>query len=336
MMCEPDTDGIRVFGGIAMHGLRYAAAAWFLAVVVAASPASGQDWPKRPVTLVNLFSAGSGTDVMYRAMAVRLAEQFGQPFIVENRTGSGGAIGTVHVAKSTPDGYTILLTAIGPAVLNGLLHKSIPYSEADFEPIILISQAPQVIVSSPPLGFKTLHDLIEFGRRNPGKLNIGHSGPGTMGHLAASVFMSHAGIKGALIGYRGSTPLIQDLLGQQIQAGFPIYVPAVASVTALAVTSEHRASFLPNVPTARESGIDLVATTWIAVMAPKGTPKTIVMKLNAAINAYIKSSDGGARIATIGHQPLGGPPERLAQTMAADKAKWGAVVAAEKISLDPR
>lgn len=319
-----------------MHGLRSVVGAALLASAVTLSPAAGQDWPTRPVTLINPFAAGSGTDVLYRAIAARLADKFGQPFIVENRTGSGGTIGTAHVAKAAPDGYTLLYAAIGPSVLYSLLYKSIPYAEVDFEPVILLSHAPQVIISSPALGFKTLPDLIEFAKKHPAGLNIGHSGAGTMGHLAAAVFLARAGIKGALIGYRGSAPLIQDVLGGNIQAGFPIYVPAVASVTVLAVTSEQRASFLPDVPTARESGVDLVATTWVAVMAPKGTPKAIVAKLNAAIDEYIKSPDGRGRIAMHGHLPLGGSPERLAQTMAADKAKWAPVIAAEKISLDAR
>jgi tripartite-type tricarboxylate transporter receptor subunit TctC len=304
-----------------------------VAAVALGAPARGQDWPTRPVTLINPFTAG--TDALLRSIAAVLSEQFGQPFIVENKPGGGGAVGAAFVAKAAPDGYTFLSTATGPAVLNKLVYKSIPYDpDADFEPVILQSEAPQVIVSTPALGFTRLQDLIDYGRKNPGKLNIGHAGAGTTGHLAAAVLLSRAGITGSLVGYRGAAPAIQDVLGGQIQAAFPIYVGAVNSVTRLAVTSAERVPFLPDVPTVRESGIDLVATTWIGLVAPKGTPNAIIGKLNAAIDAYLKSPEGRGRMNALGHVPLGGPPERLTALMAAEKARWAPVIAAEKISLD--
>jgi tripartite-type tricarboxylate transporter receptor subunit TctC len=317
-----------------MPGLRRAALAAVFATIPFAQAAQGQDWPNRPVTIVNPFAAG--TDALIRSIAANLSEKFGQPFIVENRPGAGGAVGSVSVANAAPDGYTLLVTATGPAVLNKLLYKSIPYDpDGDFDPVIMQSEAPQVIVSTPALGFTKLQDLVEYGKQNPGKLNIGHAGAGTTGHLAALVFLARAGISGSTVGYRGAGPAVQDVLSGHIQAAFPIYIGAVASVTRLAVTAEHRAPFLPDVPTVRESGIDLVATTWIALVAPKGTPKEIVEKLNLAIDAYLKSEEGRSLFAAAGHIPLGGPPERVTAAMAADKAKWAPVIAAEKISLEP-
>jgi tripartite-type tricarboxylate transporter receptor subunit TctC len=317
-----------------MTRLRLATVAAVVATMSPTVPAHGRDWPTRTVTIINPFAPG--TDGLIRRIAAHLSETFGQPFIVETRPGGGGAVASVHVAKAAPDGYTLMTTATGPAVLNKLLHKSIPYDpDNDFKPVIMQSEAPQVIVSSPALGFTRLQDLIDYGRHNPGRLNIGHAGAGTTGHLAALLFLSRAGIKGSTVGYRGAGPAVQDVLSGQIQAAFPIYIGAVASVTRLAVTSVHRAAFLPDVPTAREGGIDLVATTWVALVAPKGTPKEIVDKLNRAINAFSSSDEGRKAFAAAGHLPLGGPPERVTAAMAADKAKWAPVIVAERITLDP-
>ncbi len=233
-----------------------------LAAFTTLGPARAEDWPARPVTLVHTFAAGGSGDYLARLVAKALSARLGQTVTVEIRAGAGGIIGTVSAANAAPDGYTLLNTAIGPAVLNQLLFKSIPYDTAkDFTPVILVGEVPQVIVSSPKLGFNTLQDLIEFGRKNPGKLNIGHPGAGSMGHLTAALFLARTGIKGMLVGYRGAAPMLLDVLGGQIQAGVPAYSPAAAGTTILAVASAQRVSFLPDVPTTREGGVDLIAST---------------------------------------------------------------------------
>jgi tripartite-type tricarboxylate transporter receptor subunit TctC len=291
-----------------------------------------QDWPNRPVTIVYPFAPG-GADGFVRHIARMLSDKFGQPFLVEIRSGAGGAVGLAQVAKAAPDGYTLVMTYVGPAVLNKLLYASIPYDpDTDFEPVILLSETPQVIVSDPKLGLKTLADLVAYGKANP--LTIGHSGAGTMGHLAAALFAARADLNATLIGYRGATPAITDVLGGQITAAFPAYVPAVASVTQLAVTSGARVGFLPAVPTARESGVDVVATTWGAVVGPARMPRAIVHKLNAALNAFLNSEEGARQLSLFGMLPLGGPPERLTEVMARDKAKWEPVIRAANIRLD--
>lgn len=307
------------------------------ALIALASLSAGQaqDWPARPVTFIHPFAAGGGADNVLRAIAQELAGKFGQPFAVENRTGAGGAIGSAAAAKAAPDGYTLLMTAIGPAVLNQLLFKSVAYdTDKDFTPVIMVGEIPQLIVSSPKLGFKTLADLVEFGRKNPGKLNVGHAGAGSMGHLTAALFLARAGIKGTLVSYRGAMPVVRDVLGGQIQAGVPIYIPPARNVTILAVTSAERISFLPDIPTAREGGVDLIASTWVAIMAPAGTPHDIVLKLNAAINAFIASPEGAAQYKNAGIRPLGGTPERLSEAIAHDRALWTPVIAKENIKLD--
>jgi tripartite-type tricarboxylate transporter receptor subunit TctC len=270
-----------------------------------------------------------------RATNKALSEKFGQPFIVENRPGAGGTVGSAYVAKAPPDGYTLLFTAVGPAVLNQLLFKSVPYdTEKDFVPVILLGEIPQLIVSSPKLGFKTLKELVDFGRNNPGKLNIGHAGAGSMGHLTGALFLARTGIQGALVGYRGAAPVVMDVLSGQIQAGVPIYIPPARNVTMLAVTSAQRISFLPDVPTAREGGVDLVASTWVAIMAPAGTPHDIVVKLNAAINQYLATPDAVEQFEKAGIRPLGGTPEQLADAIKQDRALWAPVIAKENIKVD--
>ena len=301
-----------------------------------AAPASAQekDWPSRPVTIVYPFAPG-GNDGIVRILARMLSEKFGQPFVVEIRSGGGGAIGSVQVANAPPDGYALLMTYVGPAVLNKLLYKSIPYDpDTEFEPVALIGDAPQVIVSSPKLGFKSLADLVAYGKSNPGALTVGHSGAGTMGHLAAALLLSRAEIDGSLIAYRGATPAIADVLSGHIAAGVPAYIPIVDTVTRLAVTSEERVSFLPDIPTARESGVDVVASTWSAIVGPKGVPGDIVMKLNAAINDYLASQDGQRQLAVFGMRRLGGSPGRVTEMMAQEKVKWEAVIRSANIKLD--
>jgi len=274
-----------------------------IAAIATALPLSAQerDWPSRPVTIVYPWAPGA-TDASVRFIAKALSERFGQPFIVEIRSGAGGNVGLAQVAKAAPDGYTIVFTAIGPAVLNKLMYQSIPYDhDTDFDPIILLADAPQAIISSPKLPIKTLAELVAYGKENPGKLTIGHPGAGTMGHLTALLFLTRTGIDGSAIAYRGTTPLVTDLLGGQIVAGSPAYTPMVESTT---------------------------------VLGPAGMPRDIVLKLNAAIDDYLKSEEGRRVFAQFGMRVLGGPPERVTQAVREDRLKWEPVIRAANIKLD--
>jgi tripartite-type tricarboxylate transporter receptor subunit TctC len=306
------------------------------AALATLGPAGAAEWPAKPVTIVHMFAAGGNGDFAARIIAKALTDKFGQSFTVDNRTGGGGTIGTVSVARAVPDGYTLLLTATGPAVLNELLFKAVPYdTERDFTPIILVGDTPQVIVGSPKFGFKTLQDLVAFGRKNPGKLNIGHPGAGSMGHLTAALFLARTDIQATLIGYRGGAPVVMDVLSGQIHAGTPAYNSSAKNATVLALTSDKRVSFLPEVPTAREAGVDLVASTWQALMGPAGLPPEIVAKLNTAINAFLSSAEGMQQFATAGIRPLGGTAEHLAETIKSDRALWAPIIAKENIKLNP-
>jgi tripartite-type tricarboxylate transporter receptor subunit TctC len=323
-------------GGGIMRSLRWTLLVFCLGATVPASAlAQEREWPSRPVTIVNLFGVGGNGDIASRAVAQALSDKFGQSFVVENRPGGGGVVGSVFVAKAQPDGYTLVTTAIGPAALNQLLFKSVPYdTDRDFTPVIMLGEVPNVIISSPQLGFKTLQDLAAYGKNNPGGLNIGHSGLGSMGHLGAALFAAKAGVKATYVAYRSPGAVVADVLGGQIQAGVPTFIPAVQSVTALAVTGNQRLEFQPNIPTARESGFDVLAITWIAILAPAGLPDKIRDQLNAAINDYLKSSEGRQTFAKMNVRAIGGTPEQLAQTIKKDREMWAPIIAKENIQLD--
>ena len=319
-----------------MRGLLSALLFFALGVTIPTSmSAQEREWPSRPVTIVNLFGAGGNGDVASRAVAQALTSKFNQSFIVENRPGGGGAVGSAFVAKAQADGYTLITTAIGPAVLNHLLFKSVPYdTERDFTPVVMLGEVPNVIVSSPQLGFKTLQDLVAYGKTNAGGLNIGHAGSGSMGHLTAALFAAKAGLKATFVAYRSPGAVVTDVLGGQIQAGVPVFIPAVQSVTALAVTGDQRLEFQPNIPTIRESGFDVVAITWIAILAPVGLPDKIRDQINAAVNDYLKSSEGRQAFAKVNIRAIGGTPEQLAQTIKKDRELWAPIIAKENIQLD--
>jgi tripartite-type tricarboxylate transporter receptor subunit TctC len=319
-----------------MRVRRWLFSLFILSATVQASPAQERDWPSRPVTIVNLFGAGGAGDVASRAVAQALSDKFGQSFVVENRPGGGGVVGTSYVAKSKPDGYTLITTAIGPAVLNQLLFKSVPYdTDRDFTPVIMLGEVPNVIVASPQLGFKTLSDLVAYGKNNPAGLTIGHAGVGSMGHLTAALFAAKAGLKATYVAYRSPNAVVTDVLSGQIQAGVPTFIPAVQSVTALAVTGDRRLEFQPDIPTIRESGLDVVAVTWIAILAPAGLPDKIRGQINAAINDYLKSDQGRQTFARINVRAIGGTPEELAQTIKRDRELWTPIIAKENIQLEP-
>jgi tripartite-type tricarboxylate transporter receptor subunit TctC len=282
------------------------------------------------------FPAGGNVDVAARLFAKELTDKLGQQVVVENKPGAGGGIGSAQVAKAAPDGYTLLLTATGPAVFNKLLYKSIPYDpDTEFTPIVITNDVPQVLVVDPKLPVRTLADLQAYAKQKPGGITIGHAGPGTTGHLATLLLLAQTKIEAVQVSYRGAAPLVSDVLGGQIEAGFPAYVSQVATVRSLGVTSEQRLDFLPDVPTIRESGVaDVVATTWNALVGPAGLPRPIVQKLNRIVNAFLATPAARDQLNALGARALGGTPEQAADTMARDKAKWEPIIRAADIKLD--
>src|SRR5947209_3048314 len=240
--------------------LRGLALGCLIAVALPWCEAGAQTWPARPVTLVVPFPAGGNADVLARALAAELSEKLGQQFIVDNRTGAGGNIGGAAVAKAAPDGYTLMFGTPGPIATNRLMYKSLPYDpEKDLTPVVLVARSPLIIAAHPAFPAKDLNELIAYARANPGKVNAGNPGNGTLGHITSELLQQHAGIKMTHVPYRGTTPLTTDLLGGQIDIALDFmstYLPLVkdGKVRALGVTSSERVGELPGAMTVREAG----------------------------------------------------------------------------------
>lgn len=307
---------------------------------VAPSAAWADAWPSRPVTLVLPFAAGGGTDLLARALAQDLSERLGQQFIVENRTGAGGNVGAGAVAKAPPDGYMILFGTPGPLANNKLMYKNLPFDpEQAFTPIVLIAKSPLIVVAKTSLPVKDIKELVAYAKANPGKLNVGVPGNGTLGHITALLLQKELGISITSVPYRGTALVVNDLLAEQVDLAadfMPSYVPLVreGKIRALAVTTTERSSDLPDVPTVQDSGFKgFEATAWYALAAPAGTPKEIIDKLNAATNAFLKSPKGQEALAKLSIQAVGGSPADLKTFIASELKKWGPVVKEANISM---
>ena len=298
-----------------------------VAALCGAGQVAAQSWPSRPITLIVAFPPATTVDVAARAIAKDLAESLGQPVLVENRPGGGGGVGTLAVARANPDGYTLLMAGIGPAVLRPLVDRQLAYDPvADLTPIILVGDAVNVLAASPQRGFADVADVVAYAKRQ-GELTIGHSGPGTINQLIAILFSAEAGIKSTLISYPGSSPIVADLAGGQIDTGFIAYGAGSNAAKLLAVATEERVDFLHGIPTLKESGFrDVVGSTWNAIFAPAGLPVPIITKLNAAIGAFLTKDETRRRFEAVGYRLLGGPPERLRTQMADDRARWSKVI----------
>jgi len=311
-----------------------------LAGSLCAGHTGAQDYPTKPVRLIVPFPAGGSSDVVARFIAQGLSEKMGQQFVVENRAGAAGNLGTDAVARAAPDGYTLGLSTSGPLANNKFLYKAMPYdSEKAFTPVVLVGEIPLVIVVNPAVPAKNLKEFVELARREPGKQSIGHPGNGTIGHLALELLKNAAKIDVLAVPYKGDTPGMTDLIGGAIQ-GFAAPVAAfianiqAGKMRALAVTSRARVPGLPDVPTAAEQGIELDAAVWFGVVGPAGMAKPVVDRLNAEINRLLASAEGRAQLTRYAALVAGGPPERMGQLMATDAAKWKRVIEAARITLD--
>ncbi|RKE65671.1 Bug family tripartite tricarboxylate transporter substrate binding protein [Pseudorhodoplanes sinuspersici] len=312
------------------------------AASLCAAPAGAvaQGWPSRPVTVILPFAAGGGTDLLARALAQDLGERLGQQFVVDNRAGAGGNIGAGAVAKAAPDGYTIMFGTPGPLANNKLMYKSLPFDpEQAFIPIVLIAKSPVIIAAKMSLPVNDIKELAAYAKANPGKLNVGVPGNGTLGHITALLLQKELGINMTTVPYRGTALVVNDLLGGQVDLAMdfmPSYVPLVreGKIRALGVTSAQRSSDLPDVKTVQDAGFKgFEATAWFALAAPAGTPKEIVDKLNAATNAFLQSPKGKEVLATLSMQAIGGSPADLKAFITSELQKWGPVVKEANISM---
>jgi len=299
-----------------------------------------QGWPSRPVTVIMPFAAGGGTDLLARALAEYLGEKLGQQFIVENRTGAGGNIGAAVVAKAAPDGYTILFGTPGPLANNKLMYKNLPFDpEQAFVPIVLIARSPLIITAKASLAVKDIKELTAYAKANPGKLTVGYPGNGTLGHITSLLLQRELGITMTNVPYRGTSEVVKDLLGEQIDLAMdfmPSYAPLVreGKIHALAVTTAERSSDLPDVQTVKEAGFKAFeASAWYALAAPTGVPAEVVDKLNAVTNAFLKSAKGQDALTKLSLQAVGGPPADLKALIGSELQKWGPVVKEANISM---
>jgi tripartite-type tricarboxylate transporter receptor subunit TctC len=318
------------------------AAGWIMtACLMAATPAFAADpWPTRPVTVICPFPPGISTDILTRAVATALGSALGQQFVVENRPGANGNIGAGAAAKAPPDGYTLLVATLGPTVANKFMYKSMAYdSERAFAPIVMLGSSPLIIVGSPKVPASNFKELIAYAKQNPGKLNAGTVGPGSQAHITLEMINKLAGTSIVHVPYRIATQALPDLISGDLQVGFnyiPTFVPAVqqGTIRGLAVTSRARLSDLPDVPTVNESGFPgFEASGWNAMFAPAGTPRDIVVKVNAVVSAYLKSDEGRAQLGKMGITPGGGTPEELKAHLDRETAKWGPIIKDANISL---
>jgi tripartite-type tricarboxylate transporter receptor subunit TctC len=301
---------------------------------------AAEPWPTRPVTVIVPFPPGISTDILARAVGAALGDKLGQPFVVENRPGASGNVGGLAAAKSAPDGYTLFLGTLGPTVTNKFVYKNIGYDpDRAFAPIIMMGASPLIIVGSPKLPAANLAELIEHAKKNPGKLNAGTVGVGSQAHITLELINKLAGISIVHVPYRIATQALPDLISGDLQVGFnyiPTFVPNVqqGAIRGLAVTSLARLSDLPQVPTVNESGFPgFEASGWNALFAPTGTPREIIDKLNAAVNAYLTSEAGRRQLAKMGMSFTSGTPEDLRAHLDRETAKWAPIIKDANITL---
>ncbi len=291
-----------------------------------------QSWPSRPIRMVVPLSPGGFADVPGRILAARLSALLGYNVFVENRPGAGGTIGADFVAKSAPDGYTLLFTGT-PHVISAWIYKKLPYDALkDFEPVALVASGPYVLVVNPQLPVHSVRELISAAKAQPGKIDYASSGNGSAQHLVSALFASMAGIELNHVPYKGSAPAMQDLLGGQVKvsfAGIPNVLPHVKAgrLRALAVSTPQRSLDLPEVPTAAEAGVPgYEATLWLNLAAPAGTPSDVVQRLYAETAKALQDAELQQSFRAAGVEASPMSPQELAAFMRAEYEKWGKVV----------
>jgi len=297
-------------------------------------------WPSRPLRLILPFPPGGGTDILGRLIAERLSASLGQPVVVENRGGAGGNVGAEAAARSAPDGYTIVLVAPSLAI-SPTLYSKLNYDPVkDFAPVSLVATVPNVVITQPSIPAGTLQEFAALARSKPGGLNFGSGGSGTSNHLAGELFNIVAGVKLVHVPYKGVNLAMQDVLAGNIHfvvIGIPAAAPHIKAgkLKALAVLAPRRSAALPDVPTAAESGMpEFDVTTWYGVLAPAGTPRPIVTRLNQEIARIMHSEELKVPLAASGTDPLTDTPEEFAAYIKQEIAKWGDVVRKANLKAD--
>jgi tripartite-type tricarboxylate transporter receptor subunit TctC len=309
-----------------------------LALQIPLDTAHAQNYPNRAITLVIPFAPGGSTSIVGRGIADKMSELLGEKVVVDNRPGAGGTVGTKAVAKSDPDGYTLVLGYTGTLAIGPSLYKNAGYDpRKDFAPIGLIGNAPNSLVVHPSFPAKTIAELIAYAKANPGKVNFGSAGAGTVSHITGEYFAASAGIKLVHIPYKGTGPVLTDLLGGHIPMAFapiPASHPNVSAgmLRALAVTSMTRSSLLPDVPTIAESALPgFDASLYYGLAAPAGTPRPIIDKLNKALRDALASEEVKRQLTQDGTEITPGTPEDYAAFIDKDEKKWSQLLKASGV-----
>jgi len=311
------------------------------AVCPAAYGQGAQNYPNKPIRIVVPYAAGASTSFVTRAIGQKLTEAWGQPVIVDNRGGAAGAIGTQIVAKSAPDGYTLLLGTVGTFGINSAVYSNLSYDPVkDFAPVAMLASVANMLAVNPSLPVKSVKELIALAKEKPGKLNYGSSGNGSTSHLSGEMLKSMAGINMTHVPYKGGAPMMADLLGGQLEVMFdqvPAVLPHVKAgrVRALAVTTARRSAAAPEVPTMAEAGVPgYEMTVWYSFMAPAGTPRDIIVKLNTELVKILNQPEFKQKMLAQGAELTSSTPEQLAETIRADLAKYAKLAKEAGATLD--
>ncbi|MBB6561275.1 tripartite-type tricarboxylate transporter receptor subunit TctC [Acidovorax soli] len=316
------------------------AAATFALGLAAPFTASAQAWPGKPISLVVPFPPGGSSDVLARALTDRLGQALGQPVIVESRPGAGATLGADYVSKAKADGHTLLMGAVHHTIATSVYRK-LPYDfEKSFAPITTVALVPNVLVVNAKSTATDVKGVIALAKAAPGKFSYGSNGNGTVQHLIGTQFASLAGVDLLHVPYKGSAPLTTDLLGGQIDVSFDTLTPVLQHIKAgklraVAVTTGKRSTTLPEVPTLAESGMrDFDQGTWFGILAPAGTPKEVVTRLNTELVKIIQSPDFKKRMEEIGAEPIGNTPAEMEAQIRNDTAKYARLVKEAKVAID--
>ncbi|SNS20317.1 Tripartite-type tricarboxylate transporter, receptor component TctC [Noviherbaspirillum humi] len=309
-----------------------ALAAITLAAGHAAAQADAKNFPSKPLRIVVTFTPGGAPDILARMLGERFTAAWGQPVVIDNKPGAGGNIGSDFVAKSAPDGYTLVVGTVGTHSINGALYSKMPYDMVkDFSPVTLLATTPNILVVNNDVPAKNLQEFIQLGKKE-GKMTFASSGSGTSIHVSGELFKSMTGIDMTHVPYKGRAVAIPDLLGGRVTMMFdnmPSSLPLVkeGKLRALGVTSSKRAAAAPEIPTIAESGLPgFEAVSWFALFAPANTPKPIVDKIQAEVARYLKTADASKKLMDLGLEPVASTPEELAAYQKSEIAKWAKVV----------
>jgi tripartite-type tricarboxylate transporter receptor subunit TctC len=298
-------------------------------------------WPTKPITVIVPFPAGGTTDIVARLAGQALSQELGQQVVVENKPGAGGNIGAQQVARSAPDGYTLVMGTVGTHAINPALYKKMPYDHLkDFAPISRVANVPNILVANPSQPYKTVQELIAYAKANPDKVSFASSGNGTSIHLAGELFKTLTGVQMQHVPYKGSAPALADLMGGQTSIMFDNLPSAIGFVRAgklrpIAVTTAKRSPELPEVPTVAESGVPgFDASSWFGLLAPAGTPPAVIKRIDDALLKAMATTDLKKKIEAQGGEPSAETPAQFAAFIQSETAKWAKVVQASGASVD--